>query len=105
MIRSIVLAGILVFALLTPTAVAPSFAHGHDDEGPAHGKSFKIQSFGMDKNGNPYLTVKGTAGEEAPDEEGVIFAYAFITDAGTYAVTLVYDYDGPVPPGFERGDS
>ncbi|MEM3159217.1 MAG: hypothetical protein QXJ74_00370 [Nitrososphaera sp.] len=101
MIRSIILAGILVFALLTPTAVAPSFAHGHDDDGPAHGKSFKIQSFGMDKNGNPYLTVKGTAGAEMPHEEGEIFAYAFVTDAGTYAVT---SHMGDDTPGEEHDE-
>lgn len=74
--------------LLAPVSMAQGFAHGGD-------KSFKIRSFGMDKNGNPYLTVKGTAGEHVPHEEGVVFAYAFVTDVGMYAVTSHMGDDTP----------
>lgn len=91
----IILAAVLALVLIAPASVVPSFAHEEDD------KSFKIRSFGMDKNGNPYLTVKGVAGSEAPHEEGVIFAYAFVTDAGLYAVT---SHIGNDTPGEEHDD-
>lgn len=44
-------------------------------------------NFGIDGDGNPFLTVKGTAGGTVPDETGDIYAYVFITDDGVYAVT------------------
>ena len=46
-----------------------------------------ITDFGIDEDGNPFLTVKGTAGGTVPDETGDIYAYVFLTDAGAYAVT------------------
>ena len=46
-----------------------------------------ITDFGIDEDGNPFLTVKGTAGGTVPDETGDIYAYVFVTDAGAYAVT------------------
>jgi hypothetical protein len=47
---------------------------------------FTIETFGIE-DGNPSLTVKGTAGGTTPDEEGDIYAYVFFTDDGIYAVT------------------
>lgn len=44
-------------------------------------------NFGIDNDGNPFLTVKGTAGGTVPDETGDIYAYVFDTDDGIYAVT------------------
>jgi len=46
-----------------------------------------ITDFGIDGDGNPFLTVKGTAGGTVPDETGDIYAYVFVTDDGAYAVT------------------
>lgn len=46
-----------------------------------------ITDFGIDDDGNPFLTVKGTAGGTIPDETGDIYAYVFFTDDGIYAVT------------------
>ena len=61
-------------------------------------KDFKIETFGIDDDGNPSLTVKGTAGgtKPGPDEAGHIFAYGFVTDKGTFAVTS--------HPGIEDSD-
>jgi hypothetical protein len=46
-----------------------------------------ITDFGIDGDGNPFITVEGTAGETVPDETGDIYAYVFFTDDGIYAVT------------------
>ena len=48
---------------------------------------FDINSFSMDSQGNPYLTVYGSAGQTVPEQAGVIYAYIFFTDNGIYAVT------------------
>lgn len=46
-----------------------------------------ITNFGIDDDGNPFLTVEGTAGGTVPDETGDIYGYVFFTDDGIYAVT------------------
>jgi hypothetical protein len=47
-----------------------------------------ITDFGINEDGNPFLTVKGTAGGTVPDETGDIYAYVFVTtNDGAYAVT------------------
>lgn len=75
--RTTVLAGTLLVATLMMTA--PSLYAASDD--------FKIENFGIQTNGNPFITVKGTAGGTIPDKSGHIFAYVFVTDKGTFAVT------------------
>jgi hypothetical protein len=57
---------------------------------------FTIETFGIDDDGNPFITVKGTAGGTVPDETGDIYAYVFFTDDGIYAVTS--------HPGIEDSD-
>src|SRR6058998_326681 len=47
---------------------------------------FKIKDFGI-KDGNPWLTVEGTAGGSIPQNASLIYAYAFVTDNGTFAAT------------------
>jgi hypothetical protein len=47
---------------------------------------FKIKDFGI-KDGTPWLTVEGKAGGSTPENASQIYAYAFVTDNGTYAVT------------------
>jgi hypothetical protein len=47
---------------------------------------FKIKDFGI-KDGTPWLTVEGKAGGSTPGNSSQIYAYAFVTDNGTYAVT------------------
>ena len=53
---------------------------------------FVIQNFGMGADGNPFLTVKGKAGGTVPQEENLGYAYVFLTDDGTYAVTSDWMY-------------
>ena len=46
---------------------------------------FKIKDFGF-KDGSPWLSVEGKAGGSTPANASQIYAYAFVTDNGTYAV-------------------
>lgn len=46
---------------------------------------FKIKDFGF-KDGKPWLTVEGKAGASKPDNASQIYAYAFVTDKGVFAV-------------------
>jgi len=46
---------------------------------------FKIKDFGI-KDGTPWLTVEGKAGGSKPDNASQIYAYAFVTDNGIFAV-------------------
>lgn len=46
---------------------------------------FKIKDFGF-KDGKPWLTVEGKAGASKPDNASQIYAYAFVTDKGIFAV-------------------
>jgi len=55
---------------------------------------FKIKDFGI-KDGNPWLTVEGKAGGSTPQNASLIYAYAFVTDNGTYAVTSHGVEDSP----------
>jgi hypothetical protein len=56
---------------------------------------FTIETFGI-VDGNPSMTVKGTAGGTTPDETGDIHAYVLVTNEGIYAVTS--------HPGIEDSD-
>jgi hypothetical protein len=47
---------------------------------------FKVKDFGI-KDGTPWLTVEGKAGASTPENASQIYAYAFVTDKGIYAVT------------------
>ena len=46
---------------------------------------FKIKDSGI-TDGTPWLTVEGKAGGSKPQNASQIYAYAFVTDNGTYAV-------------------
>jgi hypothetical protein len=83
-IRMTILAGAILMTALTMTA--PSLYAATQD--------FKIETFGI-VDGNPSMTVKGTAGGEIPPE-GEIFAYVFFTNKGIFAVTS--------HPGIEDSD-
>lgn len=89
----IVSAALLSLVLLVPGLV-PSYAHDGEDYEFNPG-SFKIQSFGVDQSGNPYMTVEDMAGSSVPSEHGVIYGYVFVTDTGIYAVTSHMGDDTP----------
>jgi hypothetical protein len=46
---------------------------------------FRIKDFGI-INGNPWLMVEGKAGGSIPQNANLTYAYAFVTDNGTFAV-------------------
>ena len=46
---------------------------------------FKIKDFGI-KDGTPWLSVEGKAGGSKPQNASQIYAYAFVTDKGIFAV-------------------
>ena len=46
---------------------------------------FKIKDFGI-KDGKPWITVEGKAGASKPENASQIYAYAFVTDKGIFAV-------------------
>ena len=80
----------------------PAFANGGEkikdkkDAAP----DFDIRKAGIDKNGNPFIKVTGTAGgTSAP---GVIFAYLIVTDDGTY-VAPSHDFDDDPEQGGDGG--
>jgi len=79
-------AAVLVITLMMLTA--PSVYAASPD--------LTITDFGIDDDGNPFLTVEKTAGGTVPDETGDIYAYVFFTDDGIYAVTS--------HPGIEDSD-
>ena len=53
---------------------------------------FMIKDFGIADDGNPFLAVEGTAGGSIPQKENVGYAYVFVTDNGTYAVSSDWMY-------------
>ncbi len=92
--NKIIIAAVLSLFLLVPAAaLTPAAGHGISDKNWK--KSFKITSYGTDKNGNPYMTVEGMAGEFEPEDESSIYAYVFVTKQGTYAVTSHMGNDTP----------
>ena len=53
---------------------------------------FMIKDFGIGDDGNPFLAVEGTAGGTIPQKDNVGYAYVFVTDNGTYAVSSDWMY-------------
>ena len=73
----------LIIGVIAVLIVGPSSALAQNNFNEA---DFKIKDFGI-KDGNPWLTVEGKAGGSTPENASQIYAYAFVTDNGTYAVT------------------
>jgi hypothetical protein len=87
--RMTILAGtVIVTTLMMMTA--PSVYAGSPSP-----PDLTIDEFGIDDEGNPFLTVEGTAGGTIPDEKdkGDIYAHVFVTNKGVFAVAS--------HPGFE----
>jgi hypothetical protein len=53
---------------------------------------FMIKDFGVDNDGNPFLTVEGNAGATVPQKENTGYAYVFVTNNGTFAVSSDWMY-------------
>jgi hypothetical protein len=53
---------------------------------------FIIKDFGIGDDGNPFLAVEGKAGGTIPEKKDTGYAYVFVTDNGTYAVSSDWMY-------------
>ena len=53
---------------------------------------FMIKDFGIDNDGNPFLTVEGNAGATVTQKENTGYAYVFVTDNGTFSVSSDWMY-------------
>lgn len=53
---------------------------------------FAIKDFGSGNDRNPFLSVDGTPGDTIPQKENIGYAYIFITDNGTFAVSSDWMY-------------
>src|SRR6185436_784754 len=53
---------------------------------------FKINNFGIDKGGFPFIDVEGTPGGTVPQKEDTGYAYVFETNKGTFAVSSDWMY-------------
>ena len=63
-------------------------------DGKLNENDFKIKVFGF-KDGKPWLTVEGKAGASKPQNASQIYAYAFVTDKGIFAVASHGTEDSP----------
>jgi hypothetical protein len=78
--------------LLTNTTTINNIAFAGQNKGKFNKDDFMIKDFGIGNDGNPYLTVAGKAGGSTPDKEDAGYAYVFVTDNGTYAVSSDWMY-------------
>jgi len=78
--------------LFTNTTIINNIAFAGQDKSKFSKDDFMIKDFGIGNDGNPYLTVEGTAGGTKPQTEDTGYAYVFITDNGTYAVSSDWMY-------------
>ena len=90
-ILALVVVGSLLFLSTVATNNLAFAGYGNKDkkdenkaktESKFNEADFKIKDFGI-KDGNPWLSVEGTAGGSTPENESLIYAYAFVTDNGT----------------------
>ena len=76
-----------------PASAAPAPIEDAIGDATNNNSNFDIQNFGVHKT-NAYLNVVEGAGQTAP-EEGMTYAYVFLTDKGTFAVTSHHGHDTP----------
>lgn len=69
-----------------------NMAYAGGNKGEFNQADFMIKDFGIGVDGHPFLTVEGKAGRTIPQHENLSYAYIFITDSGTYAVTSDWMY-------------
>ena len=62
-------------------------------------RDFKITTFGIQNNNNPFLKVEGTAGGTKPSSHNTIYGYVFKTDKGIFAVVSHFGKDSSEQSG------
>jgi len=78
--------------LFVNTTAINNIAFAGEEESKFNEGDFMIKDFGVGDDGNPFLTVEGTAGGTIPQKENLAYAYVFVTDNGTYIVTSDWMY-------------
>jgi hypothetical protein len=73
-------------------SVVNNIAFAGGNNGKFDAADFMIRNFGIGDDGNPFLTVEGKAGGSKPGKENIGYAYVFVTDNGTYAVSSDWMY-------------
>jgi hypothetical protein len=68
---------------LLNTAVTSNIVAGQD--GKLNENDFKIKDFGL-KDGKPWLTIEGKMEHSKSQNASQIYAYAFVTNKGIFAV-------------------
>lgn len=82
---AIALAFVAVGSLVFLNTAVTSNIAAAQKESKINEADFKIKDFGF-KDGKPWLTVEGKAGGSKPQNASQIYAYAFVTDKGIFAV-------------------
>ena len=83
---------VIAILLLVNTSSVNNIAHAANSQTKFNKEDFTIKEFGIGDDGNPYLTVEGKAGGTIPDKEDSGYAYVFVTNNGTYAVSSDWMY-------------
>lgn len=79
---------LIIMTAVAPASIVSAYATSDPKGDVASGNpDFDINKFGINNQGNPFLTVYGDAGGTTPGQVGIIYAYIFFTDDGIYAVT------------------
>lgn len=78
--------------LIPHNTLINNIAFASQDKSKFNEDDFMIKDFGIGNDGNPFLTVKGIAGRTVPQEENLGYAYVFVTNEGTYAVSSDWMY-------------
>ena len=78
--------------LFVNTTAINNIAFAGEEESKFNESDFIIKDVGVGDEGNPFLTVEGTAGGTIPQKENLAYAYVFVTDNGTYTVTSDWMY-------------
>ena len=73
--------------VLVNTTAINNLAFAGQEESKFFESDLMIKDFGVSEDGNPFLTVEGIAGRTIPQNQNLNYAYVFVTDNGTYAVT------------------
>jgi hypothetical protein len=69
-----------------------NMAYAGGNKGEFNEADFMIKDFGIANDGNPFLSVVGKAGGTIPQKENIGYAYVFVTDNGTFAVSSDWMY-------------
>lgn len=88
----LVLIAVLVNVQLVNTLKAHNTVIAITDDIKFSKNDFVIKDFGIDTEGNLFLSVEGKAGGTIPHRENTGYAYVFVTNNGTFSVSSDWMY-------------